>query len=677
MPKRTQISMPVLHDTPPRKRRWSLPHWRALSLATVHLLILAHIVQWLVTGTTINPVEPSESMETIRTGGVNAGFIFFGVALLITLVAGRFVCGWGCHFIAYQDLSTYVLKKLGIRPRPLRSRLLALVPLGLAGYMFIWPMAYRWWTAWRGETGTDFFPEWRANFYTEHFWETFPGWVFAILTFGIAGFAIVYFLGSKGFCTYACPYGGFFRPADRVAPLRVRVNRNCDHSGVCTTVCSSNVSIAEEVARYGMVVDPNCMKCGDCLQACPNQALSWSLGVPSLLTRRRSTGTPSPPPPPAESGEATPAPLPWREELFLLAAFLFFLFSWRGLYDGFPLLMSAGMSAILAYLALTVARLLYRPTVTLQRTPLKSERGLTPRGWLTAGGVLAICAFTVHSAVVQYHRHLGGYHFNRTGVGEVVWQAGFDPDRDLSDAVRARRDRAQHHLAACASWSLIDTVEVQNQLAWLALLKGDMLAAERHARRAVAIHPEWSAVHHNLARILRLRGDLAGAIAECRRAVALDPEASEAGHDLGAMLRAAGLWTEALDHYREFVKHHPDDAPGHYYAGAIALQLGRPEEAVPHLQRAVQRDPQLAEAQYQLGLAFLTREQVAEGARCLEIAVRLRPQMADGHYNLAVARFMQGDLAAALPHAIRAVELNPDDARARAFAQMLRSEMTP
>ena len=38
--------------------------------------------------------------------------------------------------------------------------------------------------------------------------------VFIIPFLFIVGFMTVYFLGSKGFCTYGCPYGGVFGIAD-------------------------------------------------------------------------------------------------------------------------------------------------------------------------------------------------------------------------------------------------------------------------------------------------------------------------------------------------------------------------------------------------------------------------------------------------------------------------------
>ena len=53
---------------------------RAWVLGFVHLLIAGHLIHWWVTGRTLSPIEPSESMYTLENGQVNAGFIFFVVA---------------------------------------------------------------------------------------------------------------------------------------------------------------------------------------------------------------------------------------------------------------------------------------------------------------------------------------------------------------------------------------------------------------------------------------------------------------------------------------------------------------------------------------------------------------------------------------------------------------------
>src|SRR5439155_656149 len=142
-------------------RKSKTSRWRAAALMTLNLFMIAHIIQWRVMGKTVSPIEPSETMQTIQGGFVNAGFIFFSLAIPFL-----FVCG----------------------------------------------------------------------------------------------FVTVYFLGQKGFCTYACPYGGFFALADQFSPGQIRVTAACNQCGHCTATCTSNVMVHAEVKQYGMVVDPGCMK---------------------------------------------------------------------------------------------------------------------------------------------------------------------------------------------------------------------------------------------------------------------------------------------------------------------------------------------------------------------------------------------------------------------------------
>ena len=190
------------------------------------LAIAAHIAHWYSTGETLTPLEPSEAMEYSKHSVVNAGLVFFVVSTLLTAIFGRFFCGWACHIVALQDLCRWMLLKVGIRPKPLRSRALLFVPAVAFVYMFLWPVAYRLWIG-------DDFSHGGTHWTTTGFWDTFPPWPIALLTFFVCGFAIVYFLGAKGFCTYACPYGALFGFVDKVAPGRIRVTDACEGCGHC------------------------------------------------------------------------------------------------------------------------------------------------------------------------------------------------------------------------------------------------------------------------------------------------------------------------------------------------------------------------------------------------------------------------------------------------------------
>ncbi|MGA1046072.1 MAG: 4Fe-4S binding protein, partial [Phycisphaerales bacterium] len=251
---------------------------RAVVLGVIQVLIIAHVVQWWLMGTTVAPFEPSEAMETLKYGVVTVGFIFFALALASTAILGRWFCGWGCHVVMLQDLCDLT------------------------------------------------WPGWSIQLTTEDFWRTFPGVAVAVPFLFICGFACVYFLGAKGYCTYGCPYGGFFAPLDEVAPGRIRVTDACEHCGHCTAVCTSNVRVHEEVRDFGMVVDPGCMKCMDCVSVCPNDALYFGFGAPAVRKDavRRSEGSvasagtgPIEITPPAKASRAYD--LSWPEELVLSA----------------------------------------------------------------------------------------------------------------------------------------------------------------------------------------------------------------------------------------------------------------------------------------------------------------------------------------------------------------------
>jgi polyferredoxin len=128
--KQRSIELPVLKNSAPGSsdiRASNVSRWRAAALLALTALMIAHVVQWRLTGRTVSPIEPSEAMHTLQNGAINAGFVFFSLAILATLIFGRFVCGWGCHVLALQDFCAWLLKKFGLTPKPFRSRLLAFV----------------------------------------------------------------------------------------------------------------------------------------------------------------------------------------------------------------------------------------------------------------------------------------------------------------------------------------------------------------------------------------------------------------------------------------------------------------------------------------------------------------------------------------------------------------------
>lgn len=394
---------------------------RAYVLIAVHVLIGLHIWHWLATGSSLTPVEPSEAMQTIEGGRINAGFVLFLVLIAGTLIFGRFFCGWACHVVALQDLSAWLLAKIGLKPRPLRSRLLVLGPWVVAGYMFFWE-PFRALVGWR-EVPLPSPDTWELHLTTENLWQTFPGPLMTIMTIVVVGFLIVWWLGAKGFCTHGCPYGAFFAIADRFAPVRIKVTDACNGCGHCTNVCTSNVRVHEEVAKHGQLVDPGCMKCLDCVSVCPKDALYVGLAMPKPFAK-------------SQQRIVARADLTWPEEfLVAVVAFVAAQFAWRGAWftEGVPLLLAVGLGVITAVAVLLLVRLVLRHELTFQHTVLKRAGRWTRAARLVGVGAALFVGLAVHSGACQWRRN---------ALFDDMRQLRSDASRPQLVALLDRADRA-------------------------------------------------------------------------------------------------------------------------------------------------------------------------------------------------------------------------------------------
>lgn len=627
-----------------RKSRSS--RWRALSLILLHVLMIAHGVQWLMTGTTVSPIEPSESMYTLNRGELNAGFIFFSLAILATAILGRFVCGWGCHLVAYQDAASALLKRWGIKAKPFRSRFLFWAPLALALYMFVWPAVYR---AWFGIPA----PELSNHLVTTDFWKTFPGIGIAVLTVLLCGFAIVYLLGAKGFCTYACPYGGFFVLADRIAPGRIVVDPNaCEGCGHCTAVCTSNVRVHEEVDKFGMVVDPGCMKCMDCVSVCPNDALSFGFARPSLGAK------------PSSPVKPRVYDFSLGEEVLLFGVALVALLIYRGLYGLFPLLLSMGMAGMTGYLVLKAWRLMRDSNVRLQSLTLRRGRRLTGAGVVFGCFVAALLLGLAHSGVVRASSFAGRRAIAALSLSDDVWLSPEVVAESLPSEDRHDLERAAEHLRRADAWGLLPMRGVLQDRVWAELALGRVDEAERAVRRIVEAWSDSAESYRGLAGVLRKKGEDQAAFRAYEKALAIDPGYATVRAEFGAMLIERNRLQEAVALYEG-----RGDVPAaaRVNLGLALLRSNALAAGEGQLEAALDADPTSADAHYNLGLLTLQSGRRTEAIEHLSAATKSDPSLGIAWYNLAVATFMDARPADALPAAKRATELLPNDPDAFGF----------
>lgn len=378
--------------------RRSLGRRRAMVLIAVHLLIAIHIATWLIWGRTVSPLELNETMFTLELGIVTIGAIFMALIVISTLIFGRFFCSWGCHVLALQDLTHWALGRCGLRPKPVRSRLLLLGPVAVMLLMFVWPQIARLWSGQPRPTlhlSTD--ADGFGSLMTTDFLRNLPGPGITVLTFVVCGGLIVYLLGSRSFCRYVCPYGAIFALTDRFAPGRIRLDPDaaCTQCGQCTAACDSDIRVHQEIAVFGQVVNPACLKDLDCVTACPTQALHWGLTRPALWRSWSASSRPG------------RYDFSWGEELAALTVGTLTFVAFRSLYGQVPLLLAAALGVLVAWVTVLMMHLAIRRDLRLKPFQLKRAGRWTPAGVIAASAALVVLIFTLHSGIVRVHEHRG------------------------------------------------------------------------------------------------------------------------------------------------------------------------------------------------------------------------------------------------------------------------------
>ena len=553
------VQLPVLQNSPIQKsgvRKSRTSRWRAFALITLQLLMIAHIIQWRFMGTTVSPIEPSEAMYTLQSGAINAGFIFFTLAILATLIFGRFVCGWGCHILALQDFCAWLLKKFGLTPKPFRSRLLVFVPLVAALYMFVWPSVNRLFAKAANE---PLIPQFTNHLITTEFWATFPPVWVAIPFLFVCGFMTVYFLGSKGFCTYGCPYGGFFSLADKVAPGKIRVTDACNECGHCTATCTSNVLVHAEVKQYGMVVDPGCMKCMDCISVCPNDALYFGFGKPAVAVKQTITKNYS---------------LTWPEEALAAGVFVVSFLAVWDVYQLVPMLMALGIAAVTTFLSLRTLRLFRAADLSFYRHSLKSSGTLQKAGWAFLSFAVLWIGLNAHSGWIRYHEIGGAIAFQSLQIPDELALAQLNPDQWLSPTDRSNIVDGKTHLNAADTFGLFTNSDALPKLAWFEYLSGN-------TQRSVEL----------LGRVAEYQDGQAEALSLYYR---------------GAILNRSGRSDEALVSLDQALAERPDLVTAREEKGEALWRLGRSQEAVAVWNDAIRNNPGLPLANNFLAGAALT-----------------------------------------------------------------------
>jgi tetratricopeptide (TPR) repeat protein/ferredoxin len=403
----------------------------------------------------------------------------------------------------------------------------------------------------------------------------------------------VYFLGSKGFCTYACPYGGFFAVADKFAPGKIRVTDACNQCGHCTAACTSNVVVHAEVAEYGMVVDPGCMKCMDCVSVCPNDALYFGFGRPSVGISTKAT--------------QKSYTLTWSDEIIAAVVFFAGFMAVWDVYQLVPMLMALGIACVTTFVALRTLRMFEFMDVAFYNHALRAGGKLRAAGWAFLAFSTVWIGLNIHSGWIRYHEYYGASAFNNLQVPDELALARSTPGQWLSPSDKTNVAEGLRHFGVATTRGIFTNVEAQPKIGWLQYLNGNTDMAVDTLDRAAALQS----------------GEAKGLSLYYR----------------GAILNRVGRYDEALTTLDAALAAAPSLILAREERGESLWQLGRTDEAAVAWQEAVSQNPELVLANYQLAGAAARRGDAAAASDYEERAGDATPD--DAYFRWVLAARLQ------------------------------------
>jgi polyferredoxin len=305
------------------RRKTSIPVWlRRLSQTAFFCLFLYLFVQAVYqpvnrTGQGVKlffQLDPLALLSTwISARQVASGLLLSLVTLGVTLLAGRWFCGWVCPFGALHNLLN------GWRRSPAKHRIavggysgwqkskyyiLAAVLVGtalglnLAGWFDPFSFLYRalavvlfpavndatreaftW--IYQADPGVG---PYRVTAVSEPVYEVLRRRVLAATQphyYGAALIAILFIAvvllnlyRARFWCRYVCPLGALLGIAGKNPLVRLERNReSCNNCGLCTADCQGGADPAT-----GAWKPSECFYCWNCRSACPRQSISFSIG---------------------------------------------------------------------------------------------------------------------------------------------------------------------------------------------------------------------------------------------------------------------------------------------------------------------------------------------------------------------------------------------------------------
>jgi len=202
------------------------------------------------------------------------------------------------------------------------------------------------------------------------------------------------------------------------------------------------------------------------------------------------------------------------------------------------------------------------------------------------------------------------------------------------------------------------------------LRRGDLDAAERSCRQALAAQPDDAVAGFFLAFVFWRKGRAEAALDRCRQTLSLRPADAGLLSDLGNLFRELGADTEALEALDTSLRIRPGHAGTRYNRALVLDALGREQEALHVLGEVRDTDALYAKARYQRGTIRQDLGDMAGAEADFRACIAAEPEHAGAwHALVSTRRFTrEDDIAGRLEQQLARTGANPLARRRLLFA---------
>jgi len=186
--------------------------------------------------------------------------IEFVTAIIITILLGRFFCGWICAFGTYNDLLHLLSKhvfKIDFKVNPKLDYVLKYIKYLILLLLIVVARTM-------GSSVLDTASPWDAFALITDFPQVLSDYTIGVLFLLLI--TIGAFFVERFFCRYLCPLGAVFNIFSRIGILKIK--KPSDKCGKCR-ICTNNCSMGLELYKVESICGGDCINCFKCIETCP------------------------------------------------------------------------------------------------------------------------------------------------------------------------------------------------------------------------------------------------------------------------------------------------------------------------------------------------------------------------------------------------------------------------